>query len=144
MHSKWNEIFLYGGRLFRFMLLQRAIESASGSTLREKTVYHRRKLWIAFAPRSRCCRLRAAGYQKRQCRRMNEKYHKGAGRTRLIDHGGSRGQRRHAFAVKRRCTRASSRAHPHGVPQERDKSAREKPSIRHTYLIARDTHTYAR
>lgn len=38
---------------------------------------------------------------KRQCRRMNEKYHKGDERTKLIDQGGSRGQRRCAFGAKR-------------------------------------------
>lgn len=38
---------------------------------------------------------------KRQCRRMNEKYYKGDERTKLIDQGGSRGQRRHAFGAKR-------------------------------------------
>lgn len=103
----------------------------------EGTVYRRRKLWIAFVPRSRF--LQTPGI-KRQCRRMNEKYHKGDGRTELIDQGGSRGQRRHAFAAKEyaHVHRAahftplppSPRAPYRGVPQERDKT-REKPSMAH-------------
>jgi len=75
---------------------------------------------------------------KRQCRRMNEKYHKGDERTKLIDQGGPRGQRRHAFGAKR--------MHPcivqHVSRRPSGERKRAKSQVWHTHLIAHATHTY--
>lgn len=79
---------------------------------------------------------------KRQCRRMNEKYHKRDERAKLIDQGGSRGNDDTPL-VQRGCTRASYSTSTYlGAPQERDKT-REKPSMAHSLNCTRYAHVYA-
>lgn len=149
MHPKWNAyiyiyIFLFlrrcTGRLFRFMLLQRAIESPSDQH-NEETVYRRRKLWIAFVLRSRSCRLRGrlsngnvAEWTKSTTKGPNE-------RSSSIK--GDQGANDDTPLVQRGCTRAHRCCtYPYrGDPQEGDKT-RAKSRVWHTYLIAHATHTY--
>lgn len=129
-------------RLFRFMLLQRAIERRINTTRKLFTVVGNFELHLCHDLAS--CRLPGI---KRQCRRMNEKYHKGDERTKHIDQGGSRGQRRHAFAAKRMHTcivlHISLPPSPLCIATSlRREIKRAKSRVWHTYLIAQATHTY--
>jgi len=148
MHPKWNPNFFFSvfTKMHRKAISLYVVTKGDWATDQhnEETVYCRRKLWIAFVPRSRF--LQTPGI-KRQCRRMNEKYHKGDERTKLIDQGGSRGQRRHAFAAKRMHTCTVLHVSPPSRPAVlaaslRREIKRAKSRVWHTYLIAKATHTY--
>lgn len=127
--------------IFRFMLLQRVIESLTDQH-NEETVYRRRKLWIAFVlVRSRSCRLRGrlsngnvAEWTKSTTKGMN-------GRSSSIKR--DQGAKDDTPLVQRGCTCASYSTSTYlDAPQERDKT-REKPSMAHSLNCTRYAHVYA-
>lgn len=144
MHPKWNTYKIFfiwrcTERLFHFMLLQRAIESSTYQH-NEETVYHRRKLWIAFVLRSRFCRRRGrlsngnvAEWTKSTTKGTN-------GRSSSIK--GDQGADDDAPLVQRGCTRATYITSTYlGAPQERDKTC-EKPSMAHSLNCTGYAHVY--
>lgn len=145
MHPKWNAYFFFlftkmHRKAISFYVATKGDWVAVGSTQRGNCLPSSKTLNCICATISLLQTPRQA--IKRQCRRMNEKYHKGDERTKLIDQGGSRGQRRHAFGAKRMHTCIALCTYPYrGDPQEGDKT-RAKSRVWHTYLIAHATHTY--
>lgn len=129
-------------RLFRFMLLQRVIESPTYQH-NEETVYCRRKLWIAFVLRSRFCRLRS--------RLSNGNVAEWTKSTTKGTNGWSssikedQGAKDNTPLVQRGCTRASCCTYiSTSLKREREREMkRAKSRVRHTHLIAHATHMYS-
>lgn len=132
----WDFFFIWRctGRLFRFMLLQRAIESSTYQH-NEETVYRRRKLWIAFVLRSRSCRLQ--GYQTA----MSPNERKVSQRGRTDEAHRSRGIKGRT-TIRLWCKEDAHVPRISALPQERDKT-REKPSMAHSLNCTRYAHVHA-